>query len=359
MNILNILYNFYSGGVERLAIDVSNQMAEMGQNAHICIISGKYSKELLNQVTDDVHVHILKKGKHRKIDYVIQILRIIDVNHIEVVHVHQGTLMSFFLIIKTLRPKVRIYFTSHDTHIFSELSRKDQKIAASICNGIIAISDAVSEDIVRQGVKKSKITRIYNGVDFSRFPLKIRKKDLSKGAVIANVARFAPKKKGQDILIRAAAILCNRGYKIIVRFAGGETAASIGEMQCMKELTVELGISSQVDFLGNVNNVSEFLEEVDIFCIPSRYEGFGISAVEAMATGLPCIASDIIGLNEVVNDPALGRLFKTENERDLADKIEYILLNKEEFNAEKISENVRSRFSIKHMCEELLAVYEK
>lgn len=359
MNILNILYNFYSGGVERLAIDVSNQMNEMSQNTHLCIISGKYSKELLKQITDGVHVHILKKGKHKKINYLIQILKIIDGNNIEIIHVHQGTLMSFFLIIKMFRPKVRIYFTSHDTHIFSDLSRKDQKIAASICSGIISISDAVLEDIVRQGVKKSKIYRIYNGVDFSRFPLRKRDNDLSKGAVIANVARFVPEKKGQDILIRAAAILCDRGYKIRVRFAGGETAASVGETQHMRELATELGISCRVDFLGNVNNVSEFLDEADIFCLPSRYEGFGISAVEAMATGLPCIASDISGLNEVVNDSTLGILFNAENERDLANKIEYIILNKDKFNAEKISENVRSRFSIKHMCGELLAVYEK
>ena len=55
--------------------------------------------------------------------------------------------------------------------------------------------------------------------------------------------------------------------------------------------------------------------------IPSNYEGFGISAVEAMATGLPCVASNIVGLNEVVDDSRVGKLFEVGNEIDLANKL--------------------------------------
>lgn len=357
MNILNVLYNFCAGGVERLAIDVSNQMAKMGNDTHLCVISGNYSEELLNQVSENVHVHLLRKGKYRKIKYVVQILDLIDSYKIEVMHVHQGTLMNFFWLIKVLRPKVRLYFTSHDTFIFSGLSKKDQKIAVFICNKIIAISDAVVEDITSQRVNRNKVYRVYNGVNFSRFSLCERNINISREIVIVNVARFFPAKKGQDVLIRATAILHSRGYNVRTRFAGGEVMESKGEIQRMRELAVELNINNQIDFLGNIDNVMEFLRTADIFCIPSRYEGFGISAVEAMATGLPCVASNIIGLNEVVNDDCLGRLFETQNEKDLADQLEYVILHRSEFDAKIIAENVRGRFSIVHMCEELMNVY--
>lgn len=358
MNILNVLYNFCAGGVERLAIDVSNQLAEMGHNMYLCVISDKYSEELLKQTSEAVHVHLLKKGKYRKIEYVAQILDLIDAYKIEAMHVHQGTLMSFFLIIKVLRPRIRIYFTSHDTYIFSRLSKRNQKIAALICNKIIAISDAVVDDIISQGINRNKVCRVYNGVNFSRFSLCKRDASTSKEIVIANVARFFPAKKGQDTLIRAIAILHYRGYNVRIRFAGGEVTESKGEIQRMKELAIELDIVNQVDFLGNIDNVPVFLRDVDIFCIPSRYEGFGISAVEAMATGLPCVASNIVGLNEVVNDDCLGRLFEVGNERDLADQLEYVILHRNEFDTKIISDNVRSRFSITHMCEELSNIYK-
>lgn len=357
MNILNVLYNFCAGGVERLAIDVSNQMAEMGHNAHLCVISENYSDELLKGISCSVHIHMLKKGKYRKVNYVAQMIKLIDSYNIEVMHVHQGILMSFFTVIKVLRPKIKIYYTSHDTFIFSELSKKNQKAAALICNKIIAISDAVANDIIGQGIRKNKVCRVYNGINFSRFPLCKERTSVSKAIGLVNVARFYPAKKGQDVLIRAAAILHRRGYNVKVRFAGGEVSESKGEIERMKTLSLEFGISSQIDFLGNIDDVPEFLKTADVFCIPSRYEGFGISAVEAMATGLPCVASNIIGLNEVVNDNCLGRLFESENEEDLANQLEYVITHLKEYDAKIISDNVRRRFSITHMCEELLEVY--
>ena len=358
MNILNILYTFNPGGVERLAIDVCNEMARTGNNVHLCVISDNYTESLLAQLRSSVVQHRLTKAtRMRKLSYLKQVLQIIDHDKIEAVHIHQGTLMPFYTVVKLLRPKVRFYFTSHATYIFSELSPKNQRLCRMVCNKIIAISDAVEDDILSCGVGSSHVSRVYNGVNFSKFPLFNRRTEAGRILEIVNVARFTPEVKGQDILIKAAAILQKRGYKFHLSFAGGEITSEGQEIPKMKSLAQELGVAEHISFLGNVTDVYGLLKKADLFCIPSRCEGFGISAVEAMGTGLPCVASDIVGLNEVVNDPALGLLFEADHAEDLADKLETMINHIHDYSPVEIAENVRSRFSIESMASDLLAVY--
>lgn len=359
MNILNILYNFCSGGVERLAIDVSNEYVKEGHCAHVCVISEKYDYKLIQQFSNDVHVHLLKKEKkNRKLHYLMQIINVIDDSKIDVVHVHQGTLMPFYFLLKLLRPNVRFYITIHDTYTYSELSYKNKFLCRVICRKLIAISNAVAEDIAKNGVARNKVVRVYNGVDFSRYPL-VERKRTQNMIKIVNVARFYPPKKGQDILIKACALIVKRGYRIELVFAGGEITKEANEIDKMKTLACELGIADNISFLGDVRNVIDVLREGDIFCIPSRYEGFGISAVEAMGTGMPCVASNIIGLNEVVNSRSLGELFECGNEKDLADKLIYIIDHFTQYSPKQISEYVKSRYSIDHMVGELIKVYQE
>lgn len=355
MNVLNIVYNFTTGGVERLLIDVANELAQKGNKSVVCIINNCYEQKLVAQFNSNVKVVHLKQSKLRKIDYLRQILNIIHSEKIDAVHVHQGTLMSFYALLKLCCPKVRFYFTVHDTYIFSDLSKKDRKLSALICSKLIAISDAVVDDIKKYGVKSKKIKRIYNGVNFEKF--KFVKKEKNSIINIVNVARFFPDKKGQDILVKAAAILKEKGYKFKVFFAGGELNSQSNEIPKMKEFASKLNLENEIQFLGNIDNVPELLSKADIFCIPSRYEGFGISAVEAMSMGLPTVASNIVGLNEVVNNESLGKLFNMGDENDLAQKLMYVMDNYEKYSPEDISANVRSRFSIENMVSELLETY--
>ena len=361
MKILNVFYSFKQGGVERLGIAIANQLANYRDvESDVCIISKEYSEELLSEFSKTVKVFKLEsKRKLRKLQYVRQLIRIIKENEIDVVHVHQGNLMPFFLLIKTACPDVTFYFTVHDTYIFSsDLNEMDRKIANLICKRIIAISDGVVKDIRSCGIKKEKIKRIYNGINFDKFKM-VERKDRKEPFKIINVARFYPQKKGQDVLIKATAILKERGYRIKIIFAGDEPQGVNVEMNRMKELAKTIGVLDNMVFLGNIQDVNKELEQADIFCIPSNYEGFGISAVEAMATGLPCVASNIVGLNEVVDDSRVGKLFEVGNEIDLANKLEEVITHIDQYNSSVISSYARKRFSIQNMCEILLEVYGK
>jgi glycosyltransferase involved in cell wall biosynthesis len=357
MNILNVVYTFNPGGVERLVIDVSNQMIKQEHNAFVCIVSEEYSDSLVSQFDEKVKLFFLKKANQRRhMSYLMQLNKIIRENRIQAMHVHQGTLMNFFLLVKTMNPALRIYFTVHDTYIFTKLSLQNQLISRLICKKFVAISDAVKANILKNGVKQEKILRVYNGINFERFDVKKHHK-AEQTIVITNVARFFPEKKGQDVLIKAVAILKEKGYNIKVMFAGAPSTEDGGALDDMHNLSCELNVEKNINLLGNVDNVPKLLEQTDIFVIPSRYEGFGIAAVEALAMGIPCVASDIEGLNEVVNSSELGEVFTAGNERELAQKLQYIINHLSDYKPDVIAENAKSRFSIESMTKKLLSVY--
>jgi glycosyltransferase involved in cell wall biosynthesis len=271
-------------------------------------------------------------------------------------HVHQGTLMDFFLIIKLLQPSLQIVFTIHDTFIYSDLSAKNRIISNIICDKMIAISDAVVTNMVQHGAPKSKIRRVYNGVQFDDFEIR-EKNEISDIPVIVNVARFFPKKKGQDTLIKAVSVLAKRGERVKLILAGGELYEGEGSIDRMKKLASDLGVLDSIEFMGNVTDVNSLLKKANIFCIPSNYEGFGISAVEAMGTGLPCVASDVPGLREVVDSDELGLRFKKGDCIGLADALQKVIISLDKYDPNMISENARQRFSIEKMVQDLIRVY--
>ena len=356
MNVLNVAYNFNTGGVERLIIDVSNELAKQNVSAYLCIINNSYTQSLLDSIDDRVVIFHLKKiGKNYKLGYLKQLIHIIKQNKIDVVHIHQGNLIKFFSLVKLACPGTKYYYTLHDTRIFFELSSLDRFLIKVNCNKIIAISDAVRKDALAGGIPENKVQRIYNGVNFDRF--KIAEHN-SEQITICNVARFIPHKKGQDLLIEAVNILKTNGKNIRCYFAGAPISTEDSEYQQILSKIREYGLEENVFLLGNVSDVPSLLAKADVFVVPSRFEGFGIVAVEAAAAGIPCVASNIDGLAEVVNDKRLGCLFEVGNAEALAKAIVSVVINISEFNPNWIRENAYNRFSIQVMTSALLNVYK-
>lgn len=359
MNILNILFDFHPGGVERLAVDVANQLARQGQNSYVCIISNEYSRELVAQFSPQVQLIFLKRyNNFRKIHYLLQLNKVIRHNKIEIMHIHQGVLLSFYMLVKLMNPGLKIYYTVHDTYLFTELSPKNKLLAGLVCRKLVAISDAVKEDIAKNGIKETKIVRIYNGVDFSRFDIR-ENQDRKEGDLVAitNAARLYPAKKGQDILIKAVSLLKQEGYRLRVNLAGGPVPDDPDAMKRMQDLCKEWGLEEEVKILGNVDNIPDLLEQTDIFVMASRFEGFGIAAVEAMGMGIPCVASNIAGLNEVIDSDMVGRLFSPGDEKELAASLKYVIEHIDSYQGDEIALNARCRFSIENMAGRLVNVY--
>jgi glycosyltransferase involved in cell wall biosynthesis len=172
-----------------------------------------------------------------------------------------------------------------------------RRVFYRLCNRLarahVFISEAVRRYQFRISGRLLPSEVIYNGMDLSAY-LALRP---APGPVFGAVGRLVPRVKGFDVLIRAFARLAREREDVRLRIAGRGPAA-----EELRRLAYAEGAGRRVEFAGFVENVPEFLSGVNVFVNPSRWEAFGNTLVEAMAAGLPCIATRVGGLPEIGGD---------------------------------------------------------
>ena len=165
-----------------------------------------------------------------------------------------------------------------------------------------AVSQGVKDAAQKAlGIQDEKVRVVYNGIEIGAF--KVRAEIQSHcGPVIIQVGRFY-KEKGHVVAVEGFSILKKTYPDAKLLFVGdGPLRPKIEEMvKCFR-------LERDVTFLGTRADVPELLAESDIFWMPSEYEGLGIACIEAMASGLPVVATDVPGIREVVLDGITGYL---------------------------------------------------
>ena len=241
-----------------------------------------------------------------------------------------------------------------------------------ILDRTIAISKIVEREILKRIKDRSKVKTIYNAVNLRRFTVGNKSFD-PKNVMICNVARFFPIKKGQDVLVEAVAHYkelleldetIDQDAKLDIKcdFAGAVFKGQEKVYKELKDYVAINGLQSNIRFLGNVEDIPNFLCEHDIFVLPSRYEGFGIALIEALACGIPVIASDIDGPKEIFelarkDGVDIGFLAERGHSRDFANKLRYCVCNYYKYDKLKMHEFVETHFSIDNMVDEHLKLY--
>ena len=195
---------------------------------------------------------------------------------------------------------------------------------------IIAVSRIVKRRFV--WLKKDTVETIYNGVDTRKFSPGMAQDDLrkkfhidSEDMVIGTVGRLSPE-KGLEYLISAIREVVNVYPRTKVLIVGdGDEKYRLS----LQEKVKDLELSSHIFFVGFYENVPHILRCMDIFSLPSLTEGFNRSLLEAMACGLPVVATSVGGNVEIVQDGANGLLIPPSNPGALASAIAELLKDKE------------------------------
>jgi glycosyltransferase involved in cell wall biosynthesis len=186
---------------------------------------------------------------------------------------------------------------------------------------ITATSECLREAVLKLKPSMVNIEVIPFGADMDLFKYMERK---PSHEVVIGIAKSLRPKYGVDILIRAFASLVTKHKNIRLKIAGKGLYA-----QEYKNMVKNLGIENSVDFLGFVDHseLPRLFSELDIFVMPSTVddESFGVAAIEASATGLPVVASNVGGIPEVVVDNVTGYLVEKKNVERLAEAIEILI----------------------------------
>lgn len=362
MKIMYLLFSFTVGGTERLVANICNQMEAQNEEVYLYIINDLIDDNLLNTLNENIHVKLLRRkvGSKDKISPLFKVAKYIKKNKIDVVHCNSFNAPELLILSKIVNHNCKVVSTIHGMGQFENIRKNKIFLKNWICDKFIGISNAVVEDIVAAGIDEKKVARVYNGIETKKYNCAKLKKYDENAIVIGCVARIMPELKGQDVLLEAIKIVKKQHTKVIALFAGGVAENQQSDYEYLKKYVRDNSLEENVKFLGSLDNIPEFLNKIDICVVPSRSEGFGLALVEAMAMGVPCVASNIAGPREIIKKTDLGMLFESNNSVDLASKLENMIVDfvneKNIFWSRK--DKIKSMFSIEKMCSELKKLYE-
>jgi len=228
-----------------------------------------------------------------------------------------------------------------------EITRTAADAAAVICVGRRLALDAISEI----GLDPARTVIIGNTYDTELFGPSVR--PAHDGPVrLLSVGRLSPE-KGHDVLLRAFSQLVGRGVDAELTLVGGGACESQ-----LRELSMALGVTDRVRFAGVVIGTELAAEyaRADLFVLPSLSEGFGVAVVEAMATGLPVVATRSGGPDDIVDD-ASGLLVAPGDVAELASALERAITHRGEFDSAAIAASAAARYSPAAVGAALVRVY--
>lgn len=179
---------------------------------------------------------------------------------------------------------------------------------------VLSVTDCNRRRLVALGFPAGRIETVPNGVDLTRFPAR-EWRPLREEVRVGTVARLEGY-KGHRFLLRALAELCAGDRPVVLELVGDGAARP--ELEALAQ---SLGLASRVHFLGSRADVARIVAGWDIFVLPSLVEGLPISILEAMAVGVPVVATDVGGVAEVVRDGVTGLLVPAGDSRALAGAI--------------------------------------
>lgn len=189
--------------------------------------------------------------------------------------------------------------------------------AALRCDRFVASNPTVARELMDAGVTEDRIRRIPNGVETDRIMARASYVRGSGPTTITFVGRLHPQ-KGLDTLLRGFARLVGRDDVGPVRLDIVGDGPLRGELV---ELSRRLGVADEVRLPGASDDVVGLLASSDLFVLPSRAEGLSNALLEAMASGLPCIVSDVPGNVDLITDRHNGLLFAVDDPLALADAL--------------------------------------
>lgn len=362
INILQLVSSLEVGGLEKLLVAFvkAGELSVENVNLSVIVMNDKVDEGLKQELlSTKYNIYFLnRKESHKSIKYLFQLMKIIKNENVDIIHTHNDGSKYWSILCKLVKPTLKLVYTIHDTGIIENLGKLKLWIHKTFIDKSIAISTDIYQCCINH--KVIKIEKIYNGVNLKKFIPKTSN-FLSDGKLnIINVARITYHKKGHDILIKALKECKNKGMRFVCNFVGGIYDYDKDSFEYLKTLIEELGLNENINFLGNRCDIPELLSQSDLFVLPSRYEGMPLSLLEAMASKLPVIASNISGAMDLINDEINGVLFESENYMDLADKILFLYNNKERM--ENLAQNAYKYvqdFDISVMYSKYCNLYEK
>ncbi len=359
-NVFHLINGEHFSGAERVQDLLAMALPDFGFDVNfVCLKPGKF-----NQVRQsECPAFEQKMAFSLDIRVAKRIARIAQENDCQILHAHTPrTLMIGRLVAQRLKCPL-VY------HVHSPVGRDSarsfqnkintwvERWGLAAVDRMICVSNSLGGYMQELGHSKDKIRVVSNGVAaIDDLPERSAPED---PWTIGTMALFRPR-KGTEVMLEALSILKDKKVNVHMRAIGPFETPEY-EAEIMK-LVERLDVGDLITWTGFQTDVNAQLAMTDVFVLPSLYgEGLPMVVLEAMANGVPVVASRVEGIPEAVRDNVDGLIFEPGSAADLADKLESFLGNQQRWLAMSQSslERQRSQLSEVSMARGVAAVYDE
>lgn len=331
MKVVHIIGGGEFGGAERHIINLAGAVNPQVVEVTVCCLLS----EPFVGIAAEAGIKALNVTMNHRADFSVvgKLASIIRENNFDIVHTHgvRANLLGRLAARQVNRkPVVTTVHSLLEKDYPGFLRRQVNSITERATRGwtdqFIAVSQGLKAKLVSSGVPADRVTVIYNGIVTEEFSTPAE----SGGAramlgyepaapLVGIVARLHPVKGHQYFLEAAQMVLEQRPEVRFVVVGEGP------QRPVLEEMAKRLGIAGQVTFTGFVSEVRSLMADLDLLVISSLWEGFGLTAVEAMALGVPVVSTEVGGLPEVVLHGETGLLAPPANSAALAKSMIWVL----------------------------------
>lgn len=368
--VVHIIYALGTGGLENGLVNIVNRMpAKRYRHAIVCLTN---ADDFANRITvPGVHVVQLHKKPGHDVAVYWRLWKTLRLLRPDIVHTRNLAALEMQAITLFL-PGIKRVHGEHgrDMHDLDGSNRKYnflRKMLQPLIHRYIAVSKDLSywlETVV--GIQSDKIEQIYNGVDTERFFASDEKNCQlaitgfldSESIVVGAVGRLAEVKNQRSLVLAISLIL-----KAKPELAESLRVVLVGDGPMnneLRQLVETLSLKNSVWLPGDRKDIPELLRLMDIFVLPSLAEGISNTVLEAMATGLPVVATNVGGNPELIEEGYNGLLVDVDDPQQLAEAIltlvnDPVLREKMGING---SDRVRQVFDWHNTVSEYVSVYD-
>jgi glycosyltransferase involved in cell wall biosynthesis len=326
IRVAHVVETLDLGGLEKLIIEFARHTDRARFAPMVVTIGGR---GLLADEVETLDCPVislnLPPGVRSRVWSIAQMARLFRRERVGVLHTHSGGPLLFGAPAARLAKVPRVVHTRHHGPDLGSSRRAfaGMAFAARWVDCVACVADDGARRAAEEGIDASKIKTVWNGIDLDRFAFR----GPAPGGPAVVVARLNPE-KDVETLLRASAIVARQLPEYRLEIAGDGPSRT-----ALESLAKELNLGEQAKFLGRVDDVPALLSRASMLVLPSRMEGISLTLLEAMARGLPCVATRVGGNPEVVIDGETGLLVAAEDPESLARAIQTLWDNPERAKA--------------------------
>lgn len=371
--ILTSLFPPSVGGIQTQTLSLARELASRGEEVHVVTRPAPGQPAVSEEHGVTVHRAGLACGPApaATLAYVALAARVVSAlaPRVSVVHAHQLLSPASVALVTRAVRGVPFVVTAHASGTVGDVACLVHQgrfgtarlaALARLASAFVAVSGPIRDELLAAGIPASRIRRIPNGVDTSRFaPAGPAERGaaradlrLGDGPVAVYAGRLSPE-KGADVLLEAWARMRRTGATLCV-VGDGPARASL------EARAERLGLSASVRFEGSAGDVGPWLRAADAFVLPSRTEGLSIALLEAMASGLAIVATDVGAAREATG-PGGALVVPPERPEALAEALDAVLSDPARAAAlgRAARSRVVARYGIGEVAERHLALYRE